>query len=82
MVRIYPASKCSRRIEMDPVLHTLLAIGCMVVSFYVGKAVGVREGMSDVWQSLLTLFKAKSIEVDDDLNMFITDYDGNDRKIN
>jgi len=68
--------------KMDPVLHTLLAIGSMAVSFYIVKAVGVREGMSDVWQSLLTLFKAKSIEVDDDLNMFITDYDGNDRKIN
>jgi hypothetical protein len=67
---------------MDPVLHTLLAISCMAVSYYVGKAVGVREGMSDVWQSLLTLFKAKSIEVDDDMNLFVTDYDGNEKKLN
>ena len=67
---------------MDPVLHTLIAIGCMGISFYVGKAVGVKEGMSDVWQSLLTLIKVKSIEVDDDLNVFVTDYDGNEKKLN
>lgn len=67
---------------MDPVLHTLLAVVCIAVPFYVGKAVGEKQGRSDVWQSLLTILKVKSIEVDDDMNLFVTDYDGNEKKIN
>lgn len=62
--------------------HTFIAIGMLAVSFYTGRYVGVKIGRGDVWQSLLTVFKAKSIEVDDDLNMFIIDNEGNEKKVN
>lgn len=62
--------------------HTFIAIAMLATSYYAGRYVGVKAGMSDVWQSLLTVFKAKSIEVDDDMNMFVVDKEGNTKKVN
>ena len=62
--------------------HTFIAVTMLAVSFYAGRYVGVKEGMSDVWQSLLHVFKAKEIQVDDDLNMIVIDSEGNERKVN
>jgi hypothetical protein len=62
--------------------HTFIAVAMLAVSFYAGRYVGVKEGMSDVWQSLLHVFKAKEIQVDDDLNMIVIDSEGNERKVN
>ena len=62
--------------------HTFVAIAMLAISYYTGRYVGVKEGMSDVWQSLLHVFKAKEIQVDDDLNMIVIDSEGNERKVN
>jgi len=67
---------------MTDLEHTFIAVAMLAVSFYAGRYVGVRIGRGDVWQSLLTIFKAKSIEVDEDSNMFIIDNEGNEKKVN
>jgi len=67
---------------MTDLEHTFIAVTMLAVSFYAGRYVGVRIGRGDVWQSLLTIFKAKSIEVDEDSNMFIIDNEGNEKKVN
>jgi hypothetical protein len=67
---------------MDPYLHTIIAIGCMAVSFYAGQYYGKRLGFRDMIHVLLGVFKAESLEITEDGNFFITKEDGIQTKVN
>ena len=67
---------------MDPYTHTLIAVGLMFGSYWVGRHFGYKDGLIDVWSALLTVFDAKSIVINEDEEMIVTDKNGAERKVN
>ena len=67
---------------MDPYVHTGIAVGLMFISYMLGKHFGYKDGLVDVWTTLLTVFNAKQIEINEDDEVIVTDQKGNERKIN
>jgi len=67
---------------MDGTTHTLIAVGLMAASFYTGKYLGRREAVTDFINTLLAVFKVQSLEITEDLEFFVYDNDGNERKVN
>lgn len=67
---------------MDPYTHTLIAVGLMFGSYWAGRHYGYKDGLIDVWSALLTVFDAKSIVINEDEDMIVTDKSGDERKVN
>jgi len=67
---------------MDPYVHTAIATGLLFVSFQVGKYFGRKEAGSEFWFSLLEVFNAKRIEINDDGEFLVTDFNDRERKVN
>jgi len=67
---------------MDGTTHTLLAVGLMAASFYSGKYLGRREAVVEFVNTLLAVFKVQSLEITEDLEFFVYDDDGNQKKVN
>ena len=66
---------------MDPTLHTLLTTGLIAVSFNVVKHFGRKETVTDFISTLLNVFKADSLEITEDCELFVTDSNGTQRKV-
>ena len=66
---------------MDPTTHTLLATGLIAVSFYAGKHFGRKETVSDFIRTLLDVFKADSLEITEECELFVTDKVGKERQV-
>lgn len=67
---------------MDPTTHTILSTALLFVAYKVGRHFGYRDGLVDVWSSLLSIFNAKKMVINDNDELIITDKNGNERKIN
>ena len=67
---------------MDPYTHTLIAVGLMFGSYWAGRYYGYKDGLIDVWSALLTVFDAKSIVINEDEELIVTDESGAERKVN
>lgn len=67
---------------MDPTTHTILSTALLFVAYKVGRHFGYRDGLVDVWASLLSVFNAKKMVINDNDELIITDKNGNERKIN
>jgi len=67
---------------MDPYLHTFIATALLFGSYMAGRHFGYRDGLVDVWSSLLTVFKAKKMEINDNDDLIITYENGKERKVN
>jgi hypothetical protein len=67
---------------MDPYTHTLIAVGLMFGSYWAGRHLGYKDGLIDVWSALLTVFDAKSIVINEDEELIVTDKNGAERKVN
>ena len=57
---------------MDATLHTIIATGLMFISYRIGLYMGHRGGISDMIQTLLTIFEADSMEINEDGEFHIT----------
>jgi len=66
---------------MDATLHTILATSLLFISYRVGYYFGDRRGISDMVQTLITVFKADGIEINEDGDFYITK-NGETRKVN
>lgn len=67
---------------MDATTHTLIATGLLFAAYHVGKFMGYKKGISEVWEGLLFAFKAQSIEINEDNDVYVTTLDGKERKVN
>ena len=67
---------------MDPTTHTILSTALLFVAYKVGRHFGYRDGLIDVWVSLLSVFKAKKMVINENDELIITDNNGKERKIN
>lgn len=67
---------------MDSYVHTAIAVGLMFSSYMIGRHLGYKDGLVDVWGALLTVFNAKQIEINEDDEVIVTDQKGVERKIN
>jgi hypothetical protein len=67
---------------MDPYVHTAIATGMLFVAYQVGKYLGRREAGKEIWFGLLDVFNAKKIEINEDGEFMVTDFDGRERKVN
>ena len=67
---------------MDSTTHTILSTTMLFVAYKVGRHFGYRDGLVDVWASLLGVFKAKKMVINEKDELIITDKNGNERKIN
>jgi len=66
---------------MDPTLHTIIAVGLMFLSYQAGRYLGNRQGISDMVQTLIHLFNADSIEINEDGEFLVTTK-GHTKKVN
>jgi len=66
---------------MDPYLHTIIAVSLMFVSYRVGRYLGAQDGISDMVQTLLRIFNADSMEINEDGEFYIT-IEGKTKKVN
>lgn len=66
---------------MDPFLHTAISVVLLFVFYRVGRYVGYRDGLIDVWSSLLSIFKAKKITVTNTEDIIITYENGKQGKL-
>ena len=66
---------------MDPILHTIIAVGLLFSSFMAGKHYGKAEGYENIIQTLLASFRADSLEIDEELDFCVT-VNGHTRKVN
>jgi hypothetical protein len=66
---------------MDPFLHTAISVVFLFVFYRVGRYVGYRDGLIDVWSSLLSIFKAKKITVTNTEDIIITYENGKQGKL-
>jgi len=67
---------------MDSTTHTILSTTMLFVAYKVGRHFGYRDGLVDVWTSLLSVFEAKKMVINEKDELIITDKNGNERKIN
>lgn len=67
---------------MDPYIHTLIALGLMMTSYYAGKFFGKEEGILHVWGMILQAFDAKEIEINEDGEIIVTYDDGSEETLN
>jgi len=67
---------------MDSTTHTILSTALLFVAYKVGRHFGYRDGLVDVWTSLLSVFEAKKMVINEKDELIITDKNGNERKIN
>ena len=67
---------------MDPYIHTLLATSLMFASFMTGKYFGRGEGHRDIIQTILEVFDASGMEINESGDFFITTNDGETKRIN
>ena len=66
---------------MDPYVHTAISVSLLYVSYKVGNYFGYREGMIDVWASLVSIFKAKKITITNTDDIIITYENGKQGKL-
>lgn len=66
---------------MDPYLHTIIAVSLMYCSYKVGRYFGNQDGISDMVQTLLKIFNADSMEINEDGEFYIT-INGQTKKVN
>jgi len=66
---------------MDPYIHTAISVSLLYVSYKVGNYFGYRDGLIDVWSSLLSIFKAKKITVTNTEDIIITYENGKQGKL-
>ena len=66
---------------MDPIVHTAISVSLLYISYKLGKYFGYRDGMIDVWSSLLSIFKAKKITVTNTEDIIITYENGKQGKL-
>lgn len=66
---------------MDPYIHTAISVSLLYVSYKVGNYFGYRNGLIDVWSSLLSIFKAKKITVTNTEDIIITYENGKQGKL-
>jgi len=67
---------------MDPYVHTAIATGMLFASYQIGKYLGRKEAGQEIWFGLLDVFNAKRIEINDDGEFLVTDFDDRERKVN
>lgn len=67
---------------MDPYIHTLIALGLMMTSYYAGKFFGKEEGILHVWGMILQAFDAREIEINEDGEIIVTYDDGSEETLN
>jgi len=67
---------------MDPYVHTAIATVMLFVAYQVGKYLGRKEAGKEIWFGLLDVFNAKKIEINEDGEFMVTDFDGRERKVN
>jgi len=67
---------------MDPYLHTIIATLCLFVSYYIGVWRGRKDGETFFWTTLIQIFKAKEIMINEDGDFIVTDMEGVERKVN
>ena len=67
---------------MDPYLHTIIALGLMMTSYYTGRFFGKEEGILHVWGTILQAFEAKEIVIDEDGQITITYDDDSEETLN
>jgi len=67
---------------MDATTHTILSTALLFVAYKVGRHFGYRDGLIDVWITLLNVFDAKKMIINDNGELIIIDKNGNERKIN
>jgi hypothetical protein len=48
---------------MDPLTHTIIAVGLIAVAYYIGRYLGQKQGEIDMWSSLAFLLGASHIDV-------------------
>jgi len=66
---------------MDPYIHTLVATGLLMASFYFGRYFGERSGKQEVCNVMLAAMGAVELIVEEDGTMLITYEDGEKEKI-
>jgi len=66
---------------MDPYIHTAISVSLLYVSYKVGNYFGYRDGLIDVWSSLLSIFKAKKITVTNTEDIIVTYENGKQGKL-
>ena len=66
---------------MDPYIHTVIATGLMYVSYRVGYYYGDINGIEGMVQTLLTIFKADGMEINEEGEFWIKK-DGETKKVN
>ena len=57
---------------MDPILHTIIATGLMYISYLTGRHFGRSEGHKDVIQTILEVFNATGMEINEDGDFLVT----------
>ena len=66
---------------MDSYIHTIIAVSLMYLSYKVGRYFGNQDGISDMVQTLLKIFNADSMEINEDGEFYITT-NGQTKKVN
>ena len=66
---------------MDGITHTIIATGLLYASYQLGYYFGRGEGHRDIIQTILEVFDASGMEINEDGDFMITK-DGNTRKVN
>lgn len=66
---------------MDPYIHTLVATGLLMASFYFGRYFGQESGRAEVCNVLLTAIGAVELAIEEDGSMVVTYEDGEKEKI-
>ena len=66
---------------MDPFLHTAISVVLLFVFYRVGRYVGYRDGLIDVWSSLLSIFKAKKMIINEAEEIIIVYANGKQGKL-
>jgi|DEB0MinimDraft_6_1074348.scaffolds.fasta_scaffold108866_2 hypothetical protein len=67
---------------MDPYIHTLIATGLLIFSFYLGRFFGKEAGILHVWGIILEAFDAKEIELNEEGSLIVTYNDDSKETLN
>lgn len=70
---------------MDEWTHTFIATGLIAASYYFGRWQGKMQGFTDALYNVAIALSASEIQLDldedDNLVVYVRDYDGNQRKV-
>lgn len=66
---------------MDPYVHTAISVSLLYVSYKVGNYFGYRDGLIDVWSSLISVLKVKKMVLNENEEFIVTYENGKQGKL-